>query len=597
MRARLFRLGMGWALACGLGLALAAAVAAATGSVAPTAANVGAAPLRLDDRQHTVTAWPAVTMLADAGHSLTLAEVRARVRDFLPPAGPESSLGQRREAIWLRLPVQVASGDGRWVIDVDYPLLNQVDIWLLSDGQLMQHHRMGSTLPFDQRPMPSRVPALAVHLPADQVHEFYLRVLTDSSMVLPIRLSKPNAFMQREDRVQMVQGLIAGVALALLIYSLAHWLSLRNALFGLYALMLMGSTSFFLIYFGIAQQYLWAELTGTLAKAAPLSVLVAVAAGALFVARSLETALHQPRIHQGLMLLSLACTGVFAVSMLGGLDYRSTQMLTTLLGPVLPLLSIPPALGRARAGDRAALYLLAGWLCYALGAFTTAGLLRGLLPANVVTQNLFQLASLLEMLAWLRVLGLHIEGVRRGAERSELEKQALLSLAHTDALTGLPNRRGLSLALAGALPACRPDSALVVYLLDLDGFKPINDRLGHEAGDELLVLVGQRLKAQLRHSDVVARLGGDEFVIMTAGVGGEAEALALGRKLLDAFLQPFEVAGQACRVGLTIGFALAPHDGREAGDLLKRADAAMYAGKQAGRHTVRRGGASAGMAV
>lgn len=581
----LLRLCLAWALTCSLGLPGGAAATTTT------------APLTLDDHQPSVTAWSAVTLLADASQALTLAEVRARVRDFLPPDGPESSLGQRHEAIWLRLPVQVAGGDGQWVIDIDYPTLNQVDFWLVSDGQPMQHHRMGSALPFDQRQMPTRVPAMAVQLPAGQVHEFYLRVLTDSSVVLPIRLSKPNAFMQRENRVQMAQGLIVGVALALLIYSLAHWLSLRNALFGLYSLMLLGSTSFFLVYFGIAQQYLWAELTGTLAKAAPLSVLVAVAAGALFVARSLETALHQPRIHQGLMGLSLVCTGVFAVAMLDGLDYRSTQKLTTLLGPLLPLLSIPPALSRARGGDRAAMYLLGGWLFYAMGAFTTTGLLRGLLPANGVTQNLFQLASLLEMLAWLRVLSLHIEGVRRGAARSELEKQALLSLAHTDALTGLPNRRGLSLALAGALPACRPDSALVVYLLDLDGFKPINDRLGHDAGDELLVQVGQRLKAQLRHSDVVARLGGDEFVIMTAGVGGEAEALVLGRKLLDAFLQPFEVAGQTCRVGLTIGFALAPHDGRDAGDLLKRADAAMYAGKQAGRHTVRRGGASVGMAT
>ena len=194
------------------------------------------------------------------------------------------------------------------------------------------------------------------------------------------------------------------------------------------------------------------------------------------------------------------------------------------------------------------------------------------------------------------MLGLRIEGIRRAAERTELEKQALVSLAHTDALTGLPNRRGLQQALAAALPASRGDSATAVFLLDLDGFKPVNDRWGHDAGDELLVQVGQRLKRQLRHGDVVARLGGDEFVIMATGLSGEADALALGRKLLDGFSQPFDVPGDTCRVGLTIGFALAPHDGREAEDLLKRADAAMYAGKQAGRHTVRRGGASAGLA-
>lgn len=120
----------------------------------------------------------------------------------------------------------------------------------------------------------------------------------------------------------------------------------------------------------------------------------------------------------------------------------------------------------------------------------------------------------------------------------------------------------------------------------------MNDNLGHGAGDELLGLVSQRLRQQLRHHDVIARLGGDEFVIVASSLRGEAEALMLGRKLLDAFEHPFVVAVQSCRVGLTIGFALAPQDGHDVADLLKRADTAMYAGKQAGRHTLRRWAAS-----
>ncbi len=146
-----------------------------------------------------------------------------------------------------------------------------------------------------------------------------------------------------------------------------------------------------------------------------------------------------------------------------------------------------------------------------------------------------------------------------------------------------------------AWPQGRSDSAVAVFLLDLDGFKPVNDRHGHDVGDELLKAVAQRLKRTLRASDLVSRLGGDEFVVMACGLAGEAEAMALGRKLLDAFDLPFEVAGQRCKVGLTIGFALSPHDGLEANDLLKRADAAMYAGKQAGRHQLRRGAASPGL--
>ena len=147
-----------------------------------------------------------------------------------------------------------------------------------------------------------------------------------------------------------------------------------------------------------------------------------------------------------------------------------------------------------------------------------------------------------------------------------------------------------------ALAQAAPGRGLAVFMLDLDGFKAVNDRLGHEAGDSLLVQVSQRLKQPLRRSDVVARLGGDEFVVLAQGVADPAVALAIGRKLLAACDAPFQVNGQDCRVGLTIGFALSPEDGLDAAALLRQADAAMYAGKQAGRHQLRRAGAAMALA-
>src|SRR5690606_21318954 len=112
------------------------------------------------------------------------------------------------------------------------------------------------------------------------------------------------------------------------------------------------------------------------------------------------------------------------------------------------------------------------------------------------------------------------------------------SLAHTDPLTGLPNRRGLNMALASALARCGPDQLLAVYVMDLDGFKPVNDQYGHDIGDELLVAVTRRLQSHVRQSDVVARLGGDEFVVMTGQLGNAHQAHELGLKLLDAFRAP-----------------------------------------------------------
>ena len=553
-------------------------------------------PLQLQDRQGEVDAWPAVRMLVDAEGSLTPDAVLRRLVDFRVPDTPSANLGPRREVVWLSLPVLATDGDGRWVFSLDYPSIRHADLYVWREGRPVALHRMGNAIAFDQRPMQTRVHAVELHLPPGMPHQLLLRVETKSAMLLPISLVKPAQFHAKEASEQLLQGVLAGVALALLAYSLAHWGSLREPMFLEYALMIAGITILFISYFGIGQQHLWNEQNGLLEKAAPLGVLLALTAGSLFITHALQIPNWSMRAHRVLMAIMAASLLGFLASLAGVLDYRQTQTLATALGPLPMLVAIPVAFTQARQGSRVAFYMLLGWLAYMGGALTLAALVRGWLPVDFWTQHVFQFASLVEMLAWMRVLSLRIAGIRRSAERTELEEAALVSLAHTDALTGLPNRRGLQLSLAQALPLCRGESAVAVYLLDLDGFKPVNDRLGHDAGDDLLVQVGQRLRRQLRHSDVVARLGGDEFVIMTTGITGEDEALVLGRKLLAAFDLPFEVHGQPVRVGLTIGFALAPHDGREAEGLLKRADAAMYAGKQSGRHTVRRGGASVGLA-
>ena len=142
------------------------------------------------------------------------------------------------------------------------------------------------------------------------------------------------------------------------------------------------------------------------------------------------------------------------------------------------------------------LYMVLGWGSYVAGAISMVCLLRGLVPANFWTLHLLQWASLLEMLAWLRVLGLHIDAVRQDAERNAAAVRDLSTIAHTDALTGLPNRRGLDLALQAALGRSTTQRQLAVFLIDLDGFKAVNDSLGHAAGDQLLVQVGQRLDAR-----------------------------------------------------------------------------------------------------
>ena len=568
-----------WLLALVVGLLLAGA--------APAFATPE--PLQVDSRP-VITAWPAVTVRLDPEAALAAETLAARPDTFAPHTGTPANLGRADGVVWLRIALHVPGLQPvRRVLDIDYPALNRVDVMRLERGRVVEQHRLGNALRLAERPLRSRTHAVSLLLPPGE-QELLLRVQTQSSAVLPITLQTLEAFAEHEGRVQLVQGLVAGLALCLLIYSLTHWVTLRDPLFLDYALLLAANAVFTLSYFGVGALYLWPDWPALSMSVSPMAVMVAVFAGTRFMRRTLAVAEISPRVDRLLQLVSIAAPLCLVAMLLGFLSYRGAQTAVTVLGLVATWSVLPVAFVRARRGEHVALYMLFGWAFYTFGALTTAGLLRGYVEPGFWTQHVYPFSTMIEMSAWMGVLGLRVQAIHRNADRARLETETLRTLSQTDALTGLPNRRGLHDQLQRLLPLATPQRLLAVYLLDLDGFKPVNDRYGHDVGDALLVAVGRRLQQQLRGSDVVARLGGDEFVVLAGGLADEQTAQAVGQKLLAAFETPFDAAGQVCEVGLTVGYAIAPLDGHSADDLLKRADAAMYAGKQAGRRRVQRGG-------
>jgi diguanylate cyclase (GGDEF)-like protein len=168
----------------------------------------------------------------------------------------------------------------------------------------------------------------------------------------------------------------------------------------------------------------------------------------------------------------------------------------------------------------------------------------------------------------------------------------LAHMARHDPLTGLPNRVLFRELLERERErADRHGGRFALLMADLDGFKAVNDRLGHAAGDALLGEVGRRLSAAVREGDVVARLGGDEFAVLV-GAPGDGEALAaLAGRLVDACARPFDLGGCDARIGISVGAALYPDDGTDLDVLLEHADLALYAVKADGRSASRRYGA------
>jgi diguanylate cyclase (GGDEF)-like protein len=171
-------------------------------------------------------------------------------------------------------------------------------------------------------------------------------------------------------------------------------------------------------------------------------------------------------------------------------------------------------------------------------------------------------------------------------ERREAEAR-IAHMARHDALTGLPNRVLLREHMEQALARSRRGSSVAVLCLDLDGFKGVNDALGHPAGDALLHLVACRLRGATRETDLVARLGGDEFAVIQAGTQQPADAASLAERLVEVLRAPFDLHGHLVTIGTSIGIALVDRAEVTADELLRNADIALYRAKATGRGTYR----------
>jgi diguanylate cyclase (GGDEF)-like protein len=172
----------------------------------------------------------------------------------------------------------------------------------------------------------------------------------------------------------------------------------------------------------------------------------------------------------------------------------------------------------------------------------------------------------------------------RDAAKTEAEAKLQMQ-ALTDELTGLPNRRLFSDRVTQALSRAQRDGDVVALVyLDLDGFKLVNDSLGHSIGDALLGQVAERLRARIRKADTLARIGGDEFTVVLTQLHHRDEARIVAKTLLDALTPPFQVDGHEISLRASAGISVSSGDACDASELLQEADSAMYAAKRQGKN-------------
>jgi diguanylate cyclase len=572
----LHRLLMPFAVALLFG-ALVLAVPAAHAQVVPAD---GTGPvLTLADTEPRIRAWPALRLLVEPeDQAWTLADAQARAAQLRWPQTAADSLGVHPTPVWLHVPLRVAdTSDGAWVLDLPYASLRHITAYVLdAQGRVVQQAVMGSNVAIDERPLQARTPAMQMQLQPGERYTLWLRVKSAGPMVMPLHLSKVNGFLASTLAEQTLQGLLAGVALTLVLYSLIQWWTLRDSLYLKYAMLAAASAMFSVAQFGLGAQYLWPHTPWFELHAAGLAALIASGSTFLFVMHVLRDLPHyrwyRPTMQAGAALL-------FGLALAFALDLIHVRVALAAVGTVglLPcLLGVPGALTLARRRDPVGPTLIAAWIAYFLCSALFVAMLRGKLPANGWTMHLFQFGATFDMILFMRVVALRARVARQEGQRAAHERDLLREMALTDALTGLLNRRGLTTALEGLLAHGDPQRLTAVYMLDLNGFKQVNDNHGHAVGDRLLAAVGQRLRNSLRATDVLARHGGDEFVVAVGGLASIEQAEHLAQQVTRAFDAPFVLPEGNFTLGSAVGCSLAPRDGATADVLIQSADTEMY---------------------
>lgn len=579
-----------------------------------------------------------VELLEDPGGQLTLEDVMSprHAARFVPSGAEQVNLGYSRSAWWLRFCLRGGAGTPpELLMELRFPSVDSIVVHEPRrgpDGSLKYvEKRGGDLLPWAAREVRHRSHVFRLATPGEE-DMLYVRVASESVLTLPLYLWQPAAFAENDHDTQLLLGAFYGLVLALVIYNLMLYFTVRDRVYLYYVLYTAVFGIYLFSYDGFSYEYLWPESVWWANHAPATSLSLVLMFGSIFAREFLVLPRIAPRADR-VIAATAVLGGLFALSAATGvgLEYGVILRCISLIGAFSAVVTLYVCVREVMGGYRPAKFFLLAWS--GLLVFILLGTLRNfsLAPANFATIYCLHIGLVLDVLLLSFGLGDRINTMRTEKEAAQAEalakEHALLQstrknereleqrvaertlelnrandhlrreaeerdslvarlreseermrfMAQHDALTGLPNRYSMQERLALAIEVSRRNrKMLAVMLVDLDKFKAVNDTRGHAAGDQLLATVANRLRTSVRASDTVARLGGDEFVILAGELDRVDDVAMVAEKVSDMVGLPVPLEGGPWSISCSIGIALFPRDAENPADLLALADRAMY---------------------
>ena len=550
---------------------------------------------------------PESSTLAEARKSHTAGKFRHVPR--WPPTFGFSNTGY-----WFHLRIEnVDHPESAWILAVRYALLDHADLYVVHEDGSVEEFRAGDRVAFSQRALRHRHPTFPILLAPGEGEDLFLRVAGESSMQVPLELMTMKSFLQQAPVEHLGLGIYYGIMVGLFFYNLILFLSIRDRTFLLYVLYvaLFAVAQFCLN--GLAFQYWWPDSPDWGNAALLVAMALTMISMLAFSGSFLGLRERYPAAYRAFWLIAVLL--VVVTLLIPVLGYRLTIQIVAGNVFVLAIAILTAAVKVYLDGYTPARNFLLAWSMLLIGVVVYAAVSFGALPKMFITEYGIQIGSAAEMILLSFALAYRINVLRdensriqreareqleaRVAERtaeldvalSELQSvnRSLHDFSLRDGLTGVHNRRHFDQTITDVVARARERGEPVSLLMaDLDHFKQINDRHGHDVGDDCLRAVAKCMSGQLRFpEEYVVRFGGEEFVLVLPGIDA-ATALARAEKLRAAVAE-LPVCAAVADLGCTVSVGvstIAPDSALAHADLLRISDRALYEAKRQGRNRV-----------
>lgn len=519
----------------------------------------------------------------DTTRALDIEQVRApdQASRFEFPDDPLTGKESDR-VLWFKATVQLTDPrdtQREWLMVV--PTVSTLDIRFYGpygpDGRAIAAPVVTGMLhPWATRPAASEQMAWRFTLPDMQPYTVYFRVESIFARVYDVRIWDAADYLQSTQDKRIFDGVSYGVLMGLMVYSLVLLTAFGEKIYIYYMLSCVCALLALASFNGHTIRYPFANWPAAAWFFYTLSPALWTICKLQFGRQLLRLRHFAPRLDRIVQGMTIALAAATVYALVGAHPLWMFRLVQAAI-----IVSTVVLLGGALVAVRrrywpAVLYcigiaLLLGGIC----AIIVASL--GWIAWTPGQTNITQAALVAELVVFAVAMASRLRLMRRSEQALSQRTQELVEALGTDSLTGAASRSGLQ---GHADAWLQSDAPFALMVLDLDGFKNVNDQHGHAAGDAVLIAVARRLRRLTTAQDIVARLGGDEFAILVAGASGRAALSELARRMVAECRQPIDFEGRPVTVGMSIGIARHPRDGDTLANLMRAADMAMYHCKQ-----------------